>query len=274
VCIGRRIAAPNLNPKVASHALQERAPSGGKSNIMSIAMSEHTTKAFDIDLQNLTQLIAEMGGLAERLLTEAVDALMKNDLDRAQRVVASDATIDALQRRIEERAIATIATRQPMAVDLRDIVGILRIANELERIGDLAKNIAKRVMALNGENVPRKALRGVRHMATLAIHQLHDVLDSLADRDVGIATAVWNRDEEIDALYTSLFRELLTYMMEDPETVSFGIHMLFCAKNIERMGDHTTNIAEAVYYMVEGHSIPDERPKADTTSDIGIRVAH
>jgi phosphate transport system protein len=161
-----------------------------------------------------------------------------------------------------------------MAVDLRDIVGILRIAGELERIGDLAKNIGKRVVTLNGEHLPRKALRGVKHISSLVQSQLRNVLDSFARRDVSMAVAVWTKDEEIDALYTSLFRELLTYMMEDPETVTFGIHLLFCAKNIERMGDHATNIAEAVHYMIEGHSFPDERPKADTTTGIDLRFTH
>ena len=235
---------------------------------MSIAISEHTTKAFDADLQNLVRMIAEMGGYAEKQLTELIEALTRRDRDRAQRVVETDAALDALQRAVEERAIAIIATRQPMAVDLRDIVSVLRIANELERIGDLAKNIGKRVITLNGEDMPRKAIRGVKHMFTLALGQLRDVLDAFARKDSALAFAVWNRDEEIDAMYTSLFRELLTYMMEDSETVTFGIHLLFCAKNIERMGDHATNIAEAVYYMVEGHAFLEERPKADTTSGI------
>jgi phosphate transport system protein len=164
------------------------------------------------------------------------------------------------------KAIATIATRQPMAIDLREIMGILRIANELERIGDLAKNIAKRVVAMNGESMPRRAFGGVTHMTQLALRQLTDVLDCFVNRDSARAMQVWSRDEEIDSLYTSLFRELLTYMMEDPGTIAFAIHLLFCTKNIERMGDHITNIAEAVYYMVEGHAFANERPKADTTS--------
>src|SRR5262249_51472699 len=137
-----------------------------------------------------------------------------------------------------------------------------------------SKNISKRVVTLNGEDMPRKALRGVKHISSLVQRQLRDVLDSFARRDAEMAMAVWTRDEEIDAMYTSLFREVLTYMMEDPEMITFGIHLLFCAKNIERMGDHATNIAEAVYYMVEGHSFPDERPKADTTAGINLRLAH
>jgi phosphate transport system protein len=241
---------------------------------MSMQISEHTTKAFDADLQKLVQLTAEMGGQVEKQFAESIDALVRHDRNLAQQVAESDARIDALQRDIEERAVATIAMRQPMAVDLRDIVAILRIANELERIGDLAKNVGKRVVTLSGTGLPRKALSGVKHISNLAQRQLRDVLDSFASRDIAKARTVWTRDEEIDAMYTSLFRELLTYMMEDPEMVTFGIHLLFCAKNIERMGDHATNIAESVCYMVEGHSFSDERPKADMTHDIGSRLAH
>jgi phosphate transport system protein len=241
---------------------------------MSMQISEHTTKAFDADLQKLVQLIAEMGGQVEKQFSDSIDALVRNDRNRAQQVVAADVGIDGLQRRTEERAVATIATRQPMAVDLREIVAILRIANELERIGDLAKNIGKRVVSLDGKEMPRKALNGVKHIAALAQSQLRQVLDSFATRDLAKARTVWARDEEIDAMYTSLFRELLTYMMEDPEMVTFGIHLLFCAKNIERVGDHATNIAESVCYMVDGNSFGDERPKADMTSGIAYRFAH
>ena len=239
---------------------------------MAIAITEHTTEAFDADLLDLTRMISEMGGYAERQLIESVDALTRSDSARGKRVVCGEAKLDAQQFDIEQKAIETIATRQPMAVDLREIVGILRIANELERIGELAKNIGQRIDAMNGENMPRKALRGVTHMTDLAIHLLRDALDSFAEKDGQKAVEVRNRDEEIDSMYTSLFRELLTYMMEDPGTVAFGIHLLFCAKNIERMGDHATNIAEAVYYMIEGHAFAKERPKADTTSDIVVRI--
>ncbi len=239
---------------------------------MSMAISDHTTKAFDVDLQALSLLIAEMGGRAEKLLIDSIEALTTHHREPARKVIAADETTDVFQRQIEQRAIATIATRQPMAVDLREIVSILRIANELERIGDLAKNISKRVLTLTGKDMPRKAVRGVKHIASLAHAQLHNVLDSFARRDVAIAFSVWTKDEEIDAMYTSLFRELLTYMMEDPDTISFGIHLLFCAKNIERAGDHATNIAEAVYYMVEGRSFPDQRPKADTTATISLQM--
>jgi phosphate transport system protein len=231
-----------------------------------MAMPEHTAKAFDVDLQQLTRMVAEMGGLAERQIADAVDALARRDADRAQRTVAGDPSIDALQAEIEEKAVLTIARRQPMAVDLREIVGALRVSNDLERIGDLAKNIGKRVLALDGEFHPPKLIRGVEHMGALVLTQLKEVLDSYAGHDLKKAMAVWNGDEEIDAMCTSLFRELLTYMMEDPRNITFCIHLMFCAKNIERMGDHATNIAETVYYMIEGHAIADQRPKGDTTS--------
>ncbi|HLH97568.1 MAG TPA: phosphate signaling complex protein PhoU [Xanthobacteraceae bacterium] len=229
-------------------------------------MNEHTTKAFDVDLQELARLVAEMGGLAEKQIADSVDALAKRDIDRAARVVAADAGIDALQREIEEKAVLTIARRQPMAVDLREIVAALRIANDLERIGDLAKNIGKRVAAITGEFHPQKLLRGVQHMSSLVLAQLKQVLDSYAGHDLSKALAVWKGDEEVDAICTSLFRELLTYMMEDPRNITFCIHLMFCAKNIERMGDHATNIAETVYFMIEGRAISDQRPKGDTTS--------
>src|SRR5712672_1406435 len=229
-----------------------------------MAMPEHTAKAFDVDLQELTRMVAEMGGLAERQIADAVDALARRDADRAQRTVAGDPAIDLLQHEIEEKAVLTIARRQPMAVDLREIVGALRVANDLERIGDLAKNIGKRVMALDGEFHPLKLIRGVEHMGSMVLAQLKEVLDSYARHDLKKALAVWNGDEEIDDICTSLFRELLTYMMEDPRHITFCIHLMFCAKNIERMGDHATNIAETVFYMIEGQTIADERPKGDT----------
>jgi phosphate transport system protein len=171
-----------------------------------------------------------------------------------------------LQRDIEEKAILTIARRQPMAIDLREVVGALRICNDLERIGDLAKNIAKRVAALSGDFRPHKLIRGVEHMSTLVLSQLKQVFDAYAGRDLASALAVWQGDEQIDAMCTSLFRELLTYMMEDPRNITFCIHLLFCAKNIERMGDHATNIAETVHYMIAGHPLTTERPKGDTTT--------
>jgi phosphate transport system protein len=231
-----------------------------------VTMSEHTAKAFDTDLQELTRKVAEMGGLAEKEIADSVQALTRRDTDLAKRVIASDPAIDALQREIEDKSVLTIARRQPMAVDLRDVVGALRVANDLERMGDLAKNVAKRVLALDGDFHPQKLIRGVEHMAALVLAQVKQVLDAYAARDLASALAVWKNDQEVDALCTSLFRELLTYMMEDPRNISFCIHLMFCAKNIERVGDHATNIAETIHYMIEGHPIADERPKGDTTA--------
>jgi phosphate transport system protein len=227
---------------------------------------QHTAKAFDVDLQDLARMVAEMGGLAEKQVADAVDALAKRDTTLATRVTTADAAIDTLQREIEAKSVLTIARRQPMAVDLRDIVGSLRIANDVERIGDLAKNIAKRVIALNAEFPPPKLIRGVEHMTDLVLEQLKAVLDAYARRDDNKAMAVWRGDEEIDAVCTSVFRELLTYMMEDPRNITFCIHLMFCAKNIERMGDHATNIAETVHYIIDGNPILERRPKGDTTT--------
>ncbi len=233
---------------------------------MSMSLDHHTIKGFDTDLQDLARMVAEMGGLAEKEIADSVDALAKRDSELARRVITVDATIDAIQHNIEDKAVETLVRRQPMAVDLREIIGALRVSNDLERIGDLAKNIGKRVIALNGEFPPPKLIRGVEHMAELVLAQLKDVLDAYGRRDSAKAVAVWKNDEEIDAMCTSLFRELLTYMMEDPRNISFCIHLLFCAKNIERMGDHATNIAETVHYMIEGQPIGEPRPKGDTTS--------
>jgi len=229
-------------------------------------MNEHTAKAFDSDLQELTRKVAEMGGLAEREIADAIQALTRRDAELAKRVVAIDPTIDSLQQEIEEKAVLTIARRQPMAVDLREIVAALRVANDLERIGDLAKNIGKRVGALAGDFHPTKLIRGVEHMGSLVLAQLKQVLDAYGSHDLESAMMVWKGDADIDALCTSLFRELLTYMMEDPRNITFCIHLMFCAKNIERMGDHATNIAETVHYMVNGRPIADQRPKGDDTT--------
>jgi len=230
-----------------------------------ITISDHTTRVFDNDLTGLTQLVAQMGGFAQKQVTDSIDALARGDVGLARSVIVADATVDDLQRQIEEKAVATIALRQPMAVDLRALVAMLRIATDLERIGDLAKNIGKRVIAVSGEHSQRTVMRGLRHMAGLVIAQLAAVLDSFVDRNPLNALRVWHGDKEVDALYVSLFRELLTYTMEDPGTISMCIHYLFCAKNIERIGDHSTNIAEAVHYMVEGCAIAGERPKVDTS---------
>jgi phosphate transport system protein len=230
------------------------------------ARVDHTAKAFDADLQEISRKVAEMGGLAERQIADATRALVDRDTDLAERVIATDLVIDTMQHDIEEKAILTIARRQPMAVDLREIIGAMRVCNDLERIGDHAKHIGKRVVALDLDLHPQKIIRGVEHMATLVAALLKQVLDAYASHDIAGALAVWNGDEEVDAICTSLFRELLTYMMEDPRNITFCMHLMFCAKDVERIGDHATNIAETVYYMIEGRPITDQRPKGDTTS--------
>jgi phosphate transport system protein len=228
--------------------------------------SEHTAKAFDEDLQELTRLVAEMGGLVERQIVDSVDSLIRRDVNLSLRVVNADIELDRLQHVIEERGVLTIARRQPMAVDLREIVGALRVATDLERMGDLSKNIAKRVASLDSDFHPLKLIRGLEHMTDLVQSQVKSVLDAYAAHDLPAAMTVWKGDEEVDAICTSLFRELLTYMMEDPRNIGFCIHLMFCAKNIERIGDHATNIAETVFYMIEGQPIGEARPKGDMTN--------
>jgi phosphate transport system protein len=229
-------------------------------------MPEHIVTAFDTELGELRRKVAEMGGIAEKMLGDATRALVKRDVNLAQAVIAADPRLDELQREVEEQSILTIAKRQPMAVDLREVVASIRVSGDIERVGDLAKNIGKRVVAIADQLQPTKIVVGVEHMSELVQGQLKDVLDAYAQRDPTRALDVWRRDGDIDSLYTSLFRELLTYMMEDPRNISFCTHLLFAAKNIERIGDHTTNIAETVHYLVTGLPLQAERPKNDTSS--------
>lgn len=229
-------------------------------------MIEHTMRAFDVDLQELGRKIGEMGRLDRGQITDAAEALVKRDAALARRTIAADDQVDALQREIEEKAIVVIARRQPMAVDLREIVGALHIASDLERIGDLAENVAKRVLLLTDELPSGEVMLQFQRMVQLVLEQLRGVLESYERRDVATALEVWRKDQEIDAFHNSLFRELLTYMMENPRNITFCTHLLFCAKNIERIGDHITNIAETVHYIVQGRPLSEERPKADITS--------
>ncbi len=227
---------------------------------------DHTAKAFDTDLQEITRKVAEMGGLAEQQIADAIQALVDRNVELGERAIAIDPQIDALQHEIEEKAVLTIARRQPMAVDLREIVGAMRVCNDLERIGDHAKHIGKRVVALDGDFYPQQLIRGVEHMTEIVLGLLKRVLDAYVARDLNAALEVWKGDEEVDSMCTSLFRELFTYMMEDPRNITLCMHLMFCAKDIERMGDHATNIAETVYYMIEGRPITDQRPKGDPTN--------
>ena len=229
-------------------------------------MSEHTVSSFDADLKVLAGLIGEMGSRAGNLLTDATKALVERNVQLAQQVIVADRIIDDLQHQIEERAVTTIAKRQPMAIDLREIVSTMRIANDLERVGDLAKNVAKRVIAIGDQASPVNVTSGLSTLSARVNEQLSQVLRAYRNRDDESALEVWKADGAIDVLFTSLFRELLTYMMEDPRSIGFCTHLLFCAKNLERVGDHATNIAETAHYVITGDLLAAERPKADESS--------
>ena len=226
-------------------------------------MSDHIVRSYDRDLETLNQKIAEMGGLAEKMLSDAMDALSALDVEMARRVVETDPRMDALQRMVEDGAILTILRRQPMAVDLRECVGAIRVSGDLERVGDLAKNIAKRTVKIAGEGRMPRAIIGLKTMNEYAAGQLKDVLDAYAARDPAAARDVWRRDAELDAMEESVFRDLLTHMMEDPRNITFCTHLKNKTKNIERIGDHTTNIAETVVYVATGEQPPTERPKGE-----------
>ena len=228
-------------------------------------MPDHIVKAYDSDILSLKTMLAQMGGLAEEQLDNAITALSKRDVAMADQVIMRDEKLDILEREIEEKAILTIAKRQPMALDLRDIMVAIRVSSDIERIGDLAKNTAKRTHAVS-EALPRRLSTGLARMGSMAQAQLKDVLDAYARRDDAAAMKVWRSDEDLDALYNSIFRELLTYMMEDPRNISLCTHLLFGAKNLERIGDHTTNIAENIHYLVHGKTVSEGRPKKDVTA--------
>jgi phosphate transport system protein len=230
--------------------------------------SVHIVSAYDEELKYLSKRIAAMGGHAERMVEQAIAALVNADPGLAQKVIRDDAVLDEGQREIDDKAIVIIARRQPMATDLREIIGAIRISADLERVGDLGKNVAKRVVAVIEGRQPPSLFRGLEALADLALTQLKEVLDVYASRSVEKIGFVRDRDDQIDAMYTSLFRELLTYMMEDPRNITPCTHLLFCAKNIERIGDHATNIAETIYYIVTGDQMPAERPKGDKTDKV------
>ena len=229
---------------------------------------DHTTRAFDVDLQEIARKVVEMGCLAKQQIEGATCALLQRDIEFAERVAAADSRLDMLYREIEAFAVTTIARRQPVAVDLRELVGAMRMAIDLERVGDFAKNIAKRVAALTRDFRIDGVMPQLDVMSQQVVGQLISVLQSYETRDSSEALEVWRKDRDIDALNNSLFRSLLTHMMEDPRNISSCTHLLFCSKNIERIGDHITNIAEAVYFIVEGHELEEERPKADTTTEL------
>lgn len=227
--------------------------------------TEHIVRSFDDQLASLDNLIAEMGGLAEVQLAEAIEAMVRRDVDRASRVILADCRLDELEVQVDRQSVTMLALRQPMAQDLRDVIGALKTANILERIGDYAKNIAKRTAVL-AEMPPVPAAQTVARLGSFAQEMIKDALDAYIARDVEKAEEVRMRDRDLDALYTSIFRELLTYMMEDPRSITSCTHMLFIAKNFERIGDHATNIAEVIEFLVHGKLQLDERPKEDETS--------
>lgn len=227
-------------------------------------MPEHIVKSYDEELDRMTNTILQMGGMVEQQLAEAITALTKRDTELANKVIGDDAKVDVLEHEIDQQVMRLLALRQPMAVDLRLITASLKISSDLERIGDYAANVAKRSVALN--KIERmRPVSGIPRMAQAVQTMIKDVLDALAQRDVDKATAVWRRDEDVDEIYNSLFRELLTYMMEDPGHITACTHLVFIAKNIERMGDHTTNIAETIIFLVKGRTMESERPKGDVT---------
>jgi phosphate transport system protein len=223
-------------------------------------MPEHTVKAFSEELESLSSEVARMGGLAESAVNDCISAVVRRDTNLAEQVVARDEKIDEAQRDVERRAIKLMALRHPYANDLRQVLTAWRISIDLERIGDLAKNIAKRTKVINKFD-PIQLTKSIERMGRIAALQLRVVLDSYSSRDVKAALGVWSHDEDIDAHYNSVFRELLTYMIEDPRTIGPCAHLLFVAKNIERIGDHCTNIAEMVHYLVTGEELVRDRPK-------------
>ena len=221
----------------------------------------HTIKRFDEELERLSATISEMGGLTESQFAKALDAVRERDTALAEQVIGTDARVDELDAQVQQQTVNLLALRQPMAADLRVVLSSIKIAAALERIADYAKNTAKRSIVLSQFSAPASAVAGIDRLGRLVRTALKDVLDAFAHNDVTKAHDVWERDEEIDQVYTGLFRELLTYMMEDPRTITACTHLLFMAKNIERAGDHVTNIAELVSFRTTGHGFDEVRPK-------------
>ena len=226
---------------------------------MATALNEHIVSSYEDELINLNRAISEMGGMVEQAITDAANALLKLDHDAAKAVRAYDKNIDEMKDRINDMSVSIIARRQPMAADLRMVVTAIQVANDLERTGDMAKQLAKRTQQIDSLGLAPKFYNGVKHMTELVARQLKAALDAYAGRDSTAAVAVCSHDDEVDAMHTSLFRELLTYMMEDPRNITQCTHLLFCTKSLERVGDHATNIAEAAYYLETGrHLSADE----------------
>lgn len=226
---------------------------------------EHIVRSFDQELEKLRRGIVQMGGLAESQIEAAIQCVVRRDANLAVDVVRDDERLDQYEQEIVAGAVRLLALRQPMATDLREVVSALKIASDLERMGDYAANLAKRAIALS-QTPPVRPMSGIPRMARLVQEVLAVVLDAYTDRDVGKALEAWSRDEEVDDLYTSMFRETLTYMMEDPRNITPCTHLLFVAKNLERIGDHATNVAETIHFLVNGEPIRAARPKGDVSS--------
>jgi phosphate transport system protein len=235
-------------------------------------MASHIVKSYDEQLRRLNDTLVRMGGVVESQIAAAMQALTRRDPDLALATVEGDARVDALERQVDEQVVTLLALRQPMAADLRLVVGSLRIASDLERMADYAKNVAKRSIALS-QMSPVSVAATLPRMGRVAQEMVKDVLDAYVARDVDKAVGVWNRDEELDALHASLFRELVTHMMEDARNITPSTHLLFIAKNLERIGDHATNIAEAIHFQVRGLSLGETRPKGDEASGAVVMPA-
>jgi phosphate transport system protein len=234
--------------------------------------AKHIVNSFESDLRKLRDMMSGMGGMVEQEVADATGALLERDATLAARVVETDPKIDAEERRIEQFAISLLALRQPVAIDLRQIVASLKITTDLERIGDYAANVAKRTLVLN-QLAPSYSLSSLGQMARLVQENLKLVMDAVGEEDPVKAVAAWRADQAIDDLYNTIFRELITYMMEDARNISACTHLLFIAKNLERIGDHATNIAELIYYAATGETLPDYRPKGDSTSAYAASMA-
>jgi phosphate transport system protein len=232
--------------------------------------SEHIVRSYDDQLRRVRDMLARMGGLAERQVNDATVALTRRDATLAAEVIGRDAALDQLEREVESFCIRILATRQPMAIDLRFIVAAMKVSHDLERIGDYARNAAKRSIVV-AQQPALGSLNGFLRMARLVQENLKAAIDALVNDDAEAAARVWGNDEPVDDVYNGIFREMLTFMMEDPRNITAATHLLFIAKNLERIGDHATNIAETVHYAVRGDSLPDERPKADSSAYAVVR---
>ncbi|HLH97231.1 MAG TPA: phosphate signaling complex protein PhoU [Xanthobacteraceae bacterium] len=236
-------------------------------------MEQHTVKRFDAELDDLTRKVVEMGRLVEQQVAGAINALAGQDFEIAQSVVMNKDAVDALHREIQEKGIVAIARRQPVAMDLREIVGTSRIAHDLEHVGDLAEGIAKRVLRSEDQFRINDVVLGVERMGELVLDQLKEALASYAQRDSAKALQVWRADAQVDAVYNSRFRELLTYMMEDAHRIGYCTDLLLSIKNIERIGDHVANVAESIHYIVEGRELAEGRAKDESTRTVHMPTA-